>query len=249
MARSAAVGEPGGNPAAASLLRLVGLLLLLLLVAPLSTIHRSIQLWSERQRDIANGALSNDDAVRAAAAASAAARAKQRQSGAAGESPGVTNIGHFVINGNSNNRNGRGGGESKAVHELLSTIFGMGFAGRRRGFGGVGFGIGVGGGGAGLLDMMYQNDYLYGMGMGGGGIVAANEFAMGVQVILPWILALVLGVVVPAILTVISLLRSRRFRDYYKGLDRKEKRLFRLILCLKRFKKVRRRVVVFCIVM
>mmetsp|Transcript_25114 Transcript_25114/g.54393 ORF Transcript_25114/g.54393 Transcript_25114/m.54393 type:complete len:376 (+) Transcript_25114:207-1334(+) len=244
--RSASGASGAGDPAtlSSSLFRLAGLLLLLLLVAPLSSIQQSILLWSERQQLHADGS----DSVRAAANGAAEAvkatktrqQSQRRETQESGSTSGgsVTTIGHFVLNDGNRNIEGGSSGSSQesasAADELLFTMLGMGFGGirKRRGmYGGLG-----GAGNDRDVGLMYGTDFL-GMtmvGYGGGGMV--NELALGFQIIMPWLLALVLGVVVPAILTVVSHVRSRRFREYYKGLDRKEKRLFRLVLCLKRFK-------------
>lgn len=255
--RSASGASGAGEPAAlsSSLFRLAGLLLLLLLVAPLSSIQQSILLWSERQhqqqRDAAHSQLlhaDDGDSVRAAAIAAAEAvkaaktrqQSQRRETQESGSTSGgsVTNIGHFVLNdGNRNIEDGSNEESVSAADELLFTMLGMGFGGirKRRGvYGGLG-----GGGNARGVGVMYETDFL-GMAMGGyGGGGMVNELTLGFQVIMPWLLALVLGVVVPAVLTVVSHVRSRRFREYYKGLDRKEKRLFRLVLCFKRFKMVK----------
>ena len=208
-----------------SLLRLAGALALLLLVAPLGSIYRAYNVWYHRQQGFN---LHSDPVVQAAAAAAAAAHAsrshqsQQQQSdvtktsnsnsdNSAGPSPpGIKNIGSFVVNGEDMVDN-------ISMEELLSLL-GVGFGRRHHN----------------PHHIIMQN---LGLGLGIGGAGRASDIAVGIHLIMPWILALFFGVVIPAILAVIGRIRQRHGRQYYDKLSSKEKRLFRLIQCFSRFKK------------
>ena len=205
-----------------SLLRLAGALALLLLVAPLGSIYRAYNVWHHRQQGIN---LHSDPVVQAAAAAAHASRSRQSQQqsdvtktsnsnsdNSAGPSPpGIKNIGSFVVNGEDMD-------DDISIEELLSLL-GVGFGRRHHHH---------------HHHIVMQN---LGLGLGIGGSGRASDIAVGIHLILPWMLALLFGVVIPAILAVIGRIRQRRGRKYYDKLSSKEKRLFRLIQCFSRFKQ------------
>ena len=127
--------------------------------------------------------------------------------------PGVTDIGtiSFVVNG-------EGVDDDTSVEELLSLL-GVGFGRRRR---------------HDQHQLVMQN---LGLGSFGGGAGRSNGIAVGFHILLPWLLALVLGVIVPAVLAIGRIRNQRRGRQYYDTLSAREKRLFRLIQCFSRYKK------------
>ena len=208
-----------------SLLRLGGALALLLLVAPLGSIYRAYNnAWYHRQEGMN---MHSDPVLQAAAAAAAAAHASrarqsQQQSDDARTSssstdnsagPGIKNIGTFVVNGEDM--------DDKISMEELLSLLGVGF-GRRH-------------------HHHHHHHHIVlqnlGLGLGIGGARRASDISVGIHLIMPWLLALLFGVVIPAILAVIGRIRQRRGRTYYDKLSSKEKRLFRLIQCFSRFKK------------
>ena len=195
-----------------SLLRLAGALALLLLVAPLGSIYRAYNVWYDRQQGIG---VRSDPVVQAAAAAAAAAHAsrsrksqqqqqqQQQSDGTRASSsstdnsdgsspPGVTNIGSFVVNGEDMDDN-------ISMEELLSLL-GVGFGRRHH----------------------HQHHHIVmqnlGLGLGIGGAGRASDITVGIHLIMPWILALSFGVVIPAILAVIGRIRQRHGRKYYDKL-------------------------------
>ena len=208
-----------------SLLRMGGALALLLLVAPLGSIHRAYNVWYHRQQGINLHSDPVDQAAAAAAAAAHAARSRQSQqqsdvtktsnsnsdNSAASSPPGIKNIGSFVVNGEDMD-------DSISIEELLSLL-GVGFGRRHHHH---------------HHHLVMQN---LGLGLRIGGAGRASDIAVVIHLIMPWILALLFGVVIPAILAVIGRIRQRRGRKYFDKLSSKEKRLFRLIQCLSRFKK------------
>lgn len=169
----------------------------------------------------------SDSVVQAAAAAAAVAHASrarqsQQQSDDTRGTPrtsssstdnsaglGTKNIGTFVVNGEDM--------DDKISMEELLSLLGVGFGRRHH-----------------HHHIVLQN---LGFGLGIGGTGRASDIAVGIHLIMPWLLALLFGVVIPAILAVIGRIRQRRGRMYYNKLSSKEKRLFRLIQCFGRFKK------------
>jgi len=217
------------RPPAPALLRLGGAFALLLLVAPLGSIYRVYSLWYPRQ-EMVN--LHSDPVVQVAAAATAMAHAsrplqqqqqqqQQQQSeesstrtsctdNSEGLSPGFTNIGSFSVNGEEID-------ENISMEELLSLL-GVGFGQRHHHHHHI---------------AMQKLD----LGLGIGGTRRSRDIAVGVHLITPWILALLFGVAIPAVLAVVERIKQRRGRQYFDNLSSKEKRLFRLIECFGRFKK------------
>mmetsp|Transcript_651 Transcript_651/g.1560 ORF Transcript_651/g.1560 Transcript_651/m.1560 type:complete len:358 (-) Transcript_651:26-1099(-) len=201
-----------------SLLRLGGMLALLIVVAPLSSLYQQYTLWYHRQEM----KLHSDPIAQVAAAAQFSrqqnggegSRTSDSTGSTTGSSsartpPGVTNIGSFVVNGEDVD-------DDISVEELLSLL-GVGFGRRRHD----------------QHQLVMQN-----LGLGFGAAGRSNGIAVGFHIIMPWLLALVFGVIVPAIFALIGRIQTqRRGRKYYDTLSAREKRLFRLIQCFSRYKK------------
>ena len=204
-----------------SLLRLGGMLALLFAVAPLtrSSLYQQYTLWYHRQE-----MKLHSDPVALAQVAAAAQFPRQQNGGDEGSRtsdssttgsssarapPGVTDIGSsFVVNGEDVD-------DDISVEELLSLL-GVGFRRRRHD----------------QHQLVMQN-----LGLGFGGAGRSNGIAVGFHIIMPWLMALVFGVIVPAVLAIGRVQNQRRGRKYYDTLSAKEKRLFRLIQCFSRYKK------------